>query len=77
MQCITGAKCHFLDKDFNVIELIISFKHFESRQRSINIAMDMEDLIHDMSTDVCLSDIGYYITDNAANMVKACKLLHT
>lgn len=65
------------DKDSNVIELIISLRHFEGRQKGFNIATDMEELIHDINTEVCQSDVGYYITDNTANIVKACKLFYT
>ena len=78
MQSITGAKCHFFNKNFDMKEKIFTFKHFEGQQTGENVIKDMESIIDDMQSEVVtIRDAGYYITDNATNKVKACKLLYT
>jgi hypothetical protein len=69
LEPIIGVKFHFFDVNFKLNAKTVAYRHFGSRHTGENISAAFGEIL--LEYGIAYQDIGYVITDNASNMLKA------
>ena len=72
LEAIIGVRIHFFDEQFSLRMKTIAYRHFGERHTGENIAHEFESIIDEYG--IPISEMGYQVTDNASNMLKAFQL---
>ena len=65
----SGVRFHFVDEQWNIKIVTVGLEKFSGKHTGANISSAMQRLLIDIK--VPLEKLGYNVTDNASNMIKA------
>jgi hypothetical protein len=72
LQPITGVRLHYFNDQFELRNRRVAYRHFGETHTATNTAPAFEGILSEFSIES--QQLGYIITDNAANMLEAFKL---
>ena len=73
MDSFLGVTMHFVDAEFKLVNLVLATKEVSGAHTGENIAAWLEAILEDYEVSPC--KVVAVVTDNGANMVKACNML--
>ncbi len=74
LESLIGVKMHYITLDWILKHPTIGLESFSGRHTGVNIAAAFEDVL--MRVGVSPHEMGINVTDSAANMIKAFKLIN-
>jgi hypothetical protein len=69
LEPIIGVRFHYFDANFRLQVKTVAYRHFAERHTGENIATTFEQIVEEYG--ITASEMGYQVTDNARNMLKA------
>lgn len=72
LEPIIGVRFHYFDASFTLQVKTVAYRHFAERHTGENIAVIFEQIIEEYG--ITASAMGYQVTDNARNMLKAFEI---
>lgn len=69
---ILGIRFHYVGQDFTLRVKTVAFLHFGERHTASNISSAFEEILSEYGLNT--QSLGYVVTDNASNMIKAFKI---
>lgn len=72
LEPIIGVRLHYFNDRLDLQTRTVAYRHFGERHTADNICTAFEGILSEFSIDC--QQLGYIVTDNAANMLRAFSL---